>query len=167
MIDERRRSAFHDKMTALAAGRTMLEEHPFTPKQIAEAGIAINQDGQRRNGMDLLSFPGVSLPDLAALYPETSAIAPEIREQLEIEALYRTYVERQAREAIALKRDEDQRIPEALDYATIRGLSNELRGKLERVRPRTLGQAGRIDGMTPAALALILTQIRQDERKRA
>jgi tRNA uridine 5-carboxymethylaminomethyl modification enzyme len=88
-------------------------------------------------------------------------------EQLEIEALYATYVERQERDVQALARDEAQAIPDTLDYDDLTGLSAELRGKLGRIRPRTLAQAGRIDGMTPAALALILTRIRRDQRKSA
>jgi tRNA uridine 5-carboxymethylaminomethyl modification enzyme len=91
----------------------------------------------------------------------------EIREQLEIEALYATYVKRQQRDAEALMRDENEMIPEGFDYDSLMGLSNELRGKLSQIRPRTLGQAGRIDGMTPTALALILTRIRQSQRRSA
>jgi tRNA uridine 5-carboxymethylaminomethyl modification enzyme len=117
--------------------------------------------------MELLAFPDVTPADLSPLIPALDEMQPEIREQLAIEALYKTYVDRQSRDAEALRRDENQPIPDALSYGEIGGLSNELRGKLERIRPRTLAQAGRIDGMTPAALALILTRIRQDERRRA
>ncbi|MHA7887520.1 tRNA uridine-5-carboxymethylaminomethyl(34) synthesis enzyme MnmG [Roseicyclus sp.] len=167
LIDETRRAAFGEKMERLEAGRTVLENARFTPREVAEMGITINQDGQRRNGMELLAFPDVTPTDLAPLIPELDEMQPEIREQLAIEALYKTYVDRQSRDAEALRRDENQVIPDALAYGEIGGLSNELRGKLERIRPRTLAQAGRIDGMTPAALALILTRIRQDERRRA
>jgi tRNA uridine 5-carboxymethylaminomethyl modification enzyme len=167
LIGEARRAAFADKMEKLESGRATLENARFTPREVAETGIHINQDGQRRNGMELLAFPDVTPADLLPLIPAVGDMQPEIREQLAIEALYKTYVDRQSRDAEALRRDENQAIPDAFAYGDIGGLSNELRGKLERIRPQTLAQAGRIDGMTPAALALILTRIRQDERRRA
>ena len=167
LIDDARRSAFEHKAEALARGRALLESETFTPRDIAACGIAINQDGQRRTGMDILAFPDLTPEHLDPLIPAFADLPDEIRTQLAIEALYRTYVDRQQRDAEALRRDEELTIPETLAYGEIGGLSNELRGKLERIRPRTLGQAGRIDGMTPAALALILTRIRQDERLRA
>ncbi|NKX45097.1 tRNA uridine-5-carboxymethylaminomethyl(34) synthesis enzyme MnmG [Roseicyclus persicicus] len=167
LIGEDRRALFADKMDRLARGRGVLEGENFTPRQVAAAGIPINQDGQRRTGMDILAFPDVDPAQIDALIPAFAEVDDGTREQLAIEALYRTYVDRQARDAAALQRDENQAIPDGLAYAEIGGLSNELKGKLDRIRPRTLGQAGRIDGMTPAALALILTKIRQDERRRA
>jgi tRNA uridine 5-carboxymethylaminomethyl modification enzyme len=167
LIDETRRVAFADKIKQLESGRATLENARFTPREVAETGIHINQDGQRRNGMELLAFPDVTPADLLPLIPAVGDMQPEIREQLAIEALYKTYVDRQSRDAETLRRDENQAIPDAFAYGDIGGLSNELRGKLERIRPQTLAQAGRIDGMTPAALALILTRIRQDERRRA
>ena len=167
LIDNDRAEVFARKSAALDRGRALLTEEQFTPKEIAAVGVAINQDGQRRNGMAILSFPNVTTQDLEALIPGLRDVAPDIRVQLETEALYKTYVDRQQKDADALRRDEDLVIPEALAYDQIGGLSNELRGKLDRIRPRTLGQAGRIDGMTPAALALILTRIRHDERLRA
>jgi tRNA uridine 5-carboxymethylaminomethyl modification enzyme len=167
LIDDRRRKVFADKMERLGAGRAVLEGSSFTPREIAAVGIRINQDGQRRSGVELLSFPDVEPEDIDRLLPGFAGIDAEAREQLAIECLYKTYVDRQARDALALRRDEEQVIPQDMSYDVIGGLSNELKGKLTRIRPRTLGQAGRIDGMTPAALALILTKIRQDERRRA
>ena len=167
LIDATRRKLFEAKMEALEKGRAILEGDTFTPREIVAQGIAINQDGQRRSGMDILAFPDVTPDQIDPLLPDFAALPGEIRTQLAIEALYRTYVDRQQRDADALRRDEALSIPETLDYADIGGLSNELRGKLTRIRPQTLGQAGRIDGMTPAALALILTRIRHDERLRA
>ena len=167
LIDETRRAVFDAKMEALNRGRALLEGHGFTPKEVAASGIAINQDGQRRTGMEILAFPDVTARDMQALLPDLATVPADIQTQLEIEALYKTYVDRQQRDADALRRDENMLIPEALAYAEIGGLSNELRGKLDRIRPRTLAQAGRIDGMTPAALALILTRIRHDDRLRA
>ncbi len=167
LIDPARADLFSAKRDALEQGRALLTQAQFTPKQVATLGIAINQDGQRRTGMEILAFPDVGAQDLVGLIPGLAEIAPHIRTQLEIEALYKTYVDRQQKDADALRRDEDLMIPDTLAYHEIGGLSNELRGKLARIRPRTLGQAGRIDGMTPAALALILTRIRHDERLRA
>lgn len=162
-----RRQRFGQKMEALSAGRSVLEAARLTPREVAATGIAINQDGYRRNGLELLAFPDVSLEDVDVLIPDFAAFPAEIREQLAIEALYKTYVERQQRDAAALRRDEAQPIPGTIDYDSIGGLSNELKGKLKRVKPVNLAQAGRIDGMTPAALALILSRIRQDERHSA
>ncbi len=167
LIDDQRRRTFEEKAEALVRGRALLESEVFTPREIAATGIAINQDGQRRSGMDILAFPDILPEHLDPLIPAFADMPEEIRTQLAIEALYRTYVDRQQRDADALRRDEELTIPETIAYGAIGGLSNELRSKLERIRPRTLGQAGRIDGMTPAALALILTRIRQDERLRA
>lgn len=167
LITAERRRLFLSKMESISAGRAVLEAASLTPKVVAAAGIAINQDGQRRNGMELLAFPDVELSDIDSLVPEFSAFDPVVREQLAIEALYRTYLERQQRDAEALARDEALSIPADIDYGVIGGLSNELKCKLERVKPVTLAQAGRIDGMTPAALALLLSTIRQSERRRA
>lgn len=167
MITTDRRRRFFEKMEALSAGRSVLEAARLTPREVAATGIAINQDGYRRNGLELLAFPDVSLEDVDVLIPDFAAFSAVIREQLAIEALYKTYVERQQRDAAALRRDEAQPIPGTIDYDGIGGLSNELKGKLKRVRPVNLAQAGRIDGMTPAALALILSRIRQDERHSA
>ncbi|WP_372921930.1 tRNA uridine-5-carboxymethylaminomethyl(34) synthesis enzyme MnmG [Roseovarius sp.] len=167
VVGDARLALFETKMAELQRGRSLLEREQFTPKQVAKLGIAINQDGQRRTGMEILAFPDVDVGSLAAVIPELSGLTVEIQTQLEIEALYKTYVDRQQRDVDALQRDENLLIPEGLAYAQIGGLSNELCAKLDRIRPRTLGQAGRIDGMTPAALAVILARIRQDERLRA
>ncbi|MFY9244674.1 MAG: tRNA uridine-5-carboxymethylaminomethyl(34) synthesis enzyme MnmG, partial [Roseicyclus sp.] len=161
VIGSTRRERFNAKMENLAAGREVLEGARFTPREASAAGIAINQDGQRRNGMDLLSFSDVDLGQIDVLIPGFRQFTSETRAQLATEALYKTYVERQQRDAAALQRDEAQAIPASINYGDIGGLSNELKGKLQRVKPTTLAQAGRIDGMTPAALALILSRIRQ------
>ena len=167
VLTEDRRRIFTQKMEQVETGRALLEAQMFTPRQIAVAGVQINQDGQKRNGMEILAIPDVSPEHLDSLIPEFANLTGEAREQLSIEATYKTYVDREARDAIALQRDEAQVIPTHLDYADIGGLSNELKGKLQRIRPHTLAQAGRIDGMTPAALALILTRIRQQDRRSA
>jgi tRNA uridine 5-carboxymethylaminomethyl modification enzyme len=167
LISDERREAFNQKLDQISMGLNLLESQFFTPKEIAMTGIVINQDGQRRTGMEVLAFADVTLEQMDMLVPEFIHVAPIAREQLAIEAMYKTYIDRQARDATVLQRDEGMIIPASMEYGAIGGLSNELKGKLERVRPHTLAQAGRIDGMTPAALALILTRIRQEERRRA
>jgi tRNA uridine 5-carboxymethylaminomethyl modification enzyme len=167
LICGERRALFNAKMEGITAARGILESSWFTPKEVAAAGIVINQDGQRRNGMDLLAFPDVGPSDIEKLAPGFSGFDAVVRDQLAIEALYRTYVARQQRDAAALARDEALMIPSDIDYSVIGGLSNELKAKLERVKPVTLAQAGRIDGMTPAALALVLSSIRHAECRRA
>ena len=167
VIDEQRRGAFDQKMERLAAVRAILSGMNVTPAAGQAAGLDLKQDGQRRDGLQLLAFPGIEFDDLIPLEPGLAAVDAGSRRQVEIDALYATYVARQSKDAESLKRDEGQPIPSDLVYADISGLSNELRGKLQTVQPRTLGQAGRIEGMTPAALALILTTIRRRELKSA
>jgi tRNA uridine 5-carboxymethylaminomethyl modification enzyme len=167
LLDDRRSTAFDQKIEMLERGRHTLQSIHLSPSEAVAQGLPVSQDGQRRNGLQLLAFPSIGMEDLKPLYPELADVSAEALAQLEIEALYATYVERQDRDAQALARDEAQPIPDSLDYAGMTGLSAELRGKLTRIRPRTLAQAGRIDGMTPAALALILTRIRQGERRSA
>lgn len=167
LVSGERRALFTAKMESIDAGRAILEGAWFTPKEVAAAGIAINQDGKRRNGMELLAFPDVQASDIDKLVPDFTRVDGMVRDQLAIEALYRTYVDRQKRDAEVLARDEALIIPSDMDYSVIGGLSNELKDKLDCVKPVTLAQAGRIDGMTPAALALILSSIRHAERRRA
>lgn len=167
LLDAARTDRFSRKMDLLHRGRDMLSALDVTPAQARKAGLPVNQDGQRRDGMQLLAFPEIKLANLYPFAPTLRELPDGIKDQLEIEALYATYVERQKRDAEALARDERQAIPDGFDYERLTGLSNELRSKLSRIRPRTLAQAGRIDGMTPAALALILTRLRQEERRSA
>jgi tRNA uridine 5-carboxymethylaminomethyl modification enzyme len=128
---------------------------------LQRAGIAVNQDGQRRTALDLLAIQTIDRAALAALEPAIAAIAPAVLEQLQNDALYAQYADRQRVAADAVRRDEARAIPEDFGFDAIPGLSNELRGKLSHVRPKTLGQAARIEGMTPAALALILARLQR------
>lgn len=159
---ERRKLDFSSKMEKLETARTLLDEKSYTPKQIAASGIRISQDGTRRSGHDVLAFPDVVFEDLISLNPELSKTCPEIRRQVERDALYANYIERQNREISAMKRDEMHVIPKNLNFSDISGLSNELQLKLKLTKPHNLAQAARIDGMTPAALALILARLRRD-----
>jgi tRNA uridine 5-carboxymethylaminomethyl modification enzyme len=153
-----------EKMTALAQAHAYAHSVSITPTQANRHGLALNQDGQRRSGFELLSYPNIGVRELARLWPGFEQIAPKIAEQLEIDAKYAVYLGRQAADIVAFRRDEGLELPEEIDYALLGGLSNEIKQKLLAVRPRTIGQAGRIDGMTPVALTLLLAHIRRNRR---
>lgn len=161
-----RKLTFENKMEQMETALARLRSTTLTPKEVSAQGIKINQDGKRRDGFDLLSFQDVKFSDIIAMRPEMAGVDLEIQRQIEKDALYANYVRRQKRDVEAMKRDEAHKIPESFDYSVISGLSNELRSKLQTVRPLTLGQAGRIDGMTPAALTLVLSKIKQHKRKK-
>jgi tRNA uridine 5-carboxymethylaminomethyl modification enzyme len=156
-----RAAAFEAKMAALEAGRALLRGLALSPSALRRHGIVVNEDGVRRNAGELLARPGIDLPRLAAIWPELGAIRPEIAEQLEIDALYAGYLERQDADIRAFRRDEALELPVELDYATIGSLSNEIRDKLATTRPATLGAASRISGVTPAALVALLKHVRR------
>ena len=144
-------------MRAKATAKTLVQ----SPSVIAKSGIKINQDGVRRSVMDLLAYPDIDMADLAKVWPELSELDADTVEYLTIDATYAGYLERQARDIEAFRRDEGLRIPEKLDYAAIGGLSNEVRSKLIAARPATLGQAARIEGVTPGALMAVLAHIKK------
>ena len=152
---------FRSKIQALQALRAQVEALSLTPNQAAKCGIALNRDGIRRSGFDLLSRPDIGWADLARVWPELGAADRRLAEQVETDARYAVYLGRQAVEAEAYRRDEDVALPQEWDVDAIPGLSNEIKAKLRLVRPRTLGQAGRMDGMTPAALTLIAVWARR------
>ena len=166
-VSEERRTAFEQKMDALAAGRALLESVGYTPRQVKQVGIKVSEDGSRRTAYQLLAFPDVDFAKLTTLNPGLADIAPEIQEQLSRDALYANYIDRQEKDVEAMRRDEVHEIPEDFDYTALSGLSGELTAKLERVRPATLAQAGRIEGMTPAAMTLILARLRQNARRKS
>ena len=161
-----RKSTFEEKLTRLNGAKDRISAVTYTPKQIKDAGVAVNQDGSRRSGFDLLAFPDVDFDTLLKLDSSLSDIDDEIRQQIARDALYFNYIERQKRDVAAMQRDEGQKIPASFDFTVLEGLSNELKGKLDKARPETLAQAGRIDGMTPAAMTLLLAKLRQAEKKR-
>ncbi len=163
-VSAERRTQFEDKMERLEAGRERLEGMSFTPRELSEKGIKVNQDGARRTAYDLLAFPDLNFGTLTGISPELSDVDPEIQRQLECDGLYAKYIARQEKDAEALRRDEGHVIPADFDFASLQGLSNELKTKLIAARPSTLGQAGRVEGMTPAALTLILAKLRQSKR---
>ncbi|MEJ0050632.1 MAG: tRNA uridine-5-carboxymethylaminomethyl(34) synthesis enzyme MnmG [Methylovirgula sp.] len=150
-----RAQVFEAKQAQLDAARTQLMALSLTPNEAARHGLKINQDGIRRTAFDLLGFPDVEMAVLGRIWPKLAAIPPKIAAQIEIDAKYAVYLERQAADIASFRRDEALRIPDALDYRAIAGLSAELRDKLIAIRPQTVGQAGRIEGITPAALTLL------------
>ncbi|WP_292032072.1 MULTISPECIES: tRNA uridine-5-carboxymethylaminomethyl(34) synthesis enzyme MnmG [unclassified Brevundimonas] len=161
VVGSERAKVWLDKAAQLDRANHVSRETQFTPKEAGALGITVNADGQRRSIRDLLSFPNVSLDQFVAVRPEIADWSPAVREQVEIDAVYAGYLDRQASEAEALRREEGLSLPEGLDYAAIGGLSNEVREKLILVQPRTLGQAGRIEGMTPGALTALLAHVKK------
>ncbi len=166
-VGETRRVAFEEKRDALEAGRAALEALSLSPREAAEHGMPVGQDGRRRNGFELLAFPDITFDQLDGLSEGVDTITPDIREQIARDALYANYVARQAQDVQAMRRDEETRIPDDFRYEGLQGLSNELSAKLQRVRPETIAQAGRVEGMTPAALTLLLAKLRQADRKKS
>ncbi len=156
-----RARAFAQKISALEAARHAAQSVSVTPCEAARFGITLNKDGQRRTAFDLLSYPTISRDQVARIWPEIDALAPAIAEQLEIDAKYSVYLERQREDAERFRRDEALRLPESMDFDAIPGLSNELRAKLRAIQPRTLGHANRVEGMTPAALGLLALHARR------
>ncbi|GGF75932.1 tRNA uridine 5-carboxymethylaminomethyl modification enzyme MnmG [Azorhizobium oxalatiphilum] len=161
LVGAERARVFSARMEALDAARERARSVSLTPNEAAKYGLALNKDGQRRTAFDLLAYPDITLEQLAGIWPEFGALQPAIAAQLEIDAKYAVYLDRQAADIATLRRDEDLRLPEDMAYEGLPGLSNELKAKLGRVRPRTIGQAGRMEGMTPAALALLVTYARR------
>jgi tRNA uridine 5-carboxymethylaminomethyl modification enzyme len=156
-----RAEAFNDKAQALGAARQRARELSLTPSQAARIGLAVKADGLRRDVFQLLAYPTIGFSDLARVWPDLSTWSPVVREQIEIEAGYAGYLDRQAADVAAFRRDEDLALPAELDYARVGGLSNEVREKLIAVRPRTLGQASRIEGITPGAITALLAHVRR------
>lgn len=167
LVSDARATAFRQKMDQLEAAQDRLSAISVTPQEAATHGIKVKADGRRRSATDLLGLPDVNLAKLCTIWTDLQDIAPETALQIERDALYANYTDRQSRDAALLKKDENHRIPQDFDFSDIDGLSNELRSKLQQHRPETLAQASRIDGITPAALTLILTNLRKIEKKSA
>lgn len=162
-----RAAAFAAKAERLEAGRASLRAVSLTPFEAGQAGLTLNQDGVRRDGLALLAFPGITPETLTRIWPELAGIAPAEFAQLARESHYASYIARQAAEIAELRREEARALPPDLDPLTLPGLSAEIAQKLAAARPRTLGDARRIEGMTPAALALLLVAAKRAERKSA
>ncbi len=167
VVGSDRAARFGEKAVALGEAMTLARETRYTPKEAQALGIAVNPDGQRRSMRDLLAYPGVDLAAFEAQHPVIADWPAAVREQVQIDAGYAGYLDRQAADAEALRREEQLKLPANLDYAAIGGLSNEVREKLSLIQPQTLGQAGRIEGMTPGALTALLSHVRKGSRAEA
>jgi tRNA uridine 5-carboxymethylaminomethyl modification enzyme len=165
-VGRERTRSFTAKKVALQEARDQISALRETPTRLRNRGFAINQDGVWRSAAEMLGYPGVTLETLTKVWPELSSIPTEIAEQLEIEGRYAGYLERQEADIRAFRREESLQLPEDLDFAAIGSLSTEIRDKLTRVRPATLGQAGRISGVTPAALTALLRHVRSGAQRR-
>ncbi len=159
-----RQDVFVRKIEALDVGRAQMEAVVLSPTEAQAKGFRVTQDGTRRSALQLLAFPDITMGQLQDAIPNLSSIPPEICDQLAKDALYANYTARQERDAALIKRDEGWVLPVDFDYGALVGLSNELKLKLEVARPQTLGQAARVDGVTPAALTLLLAKLRQNKK---
>ena len=165
-ISEERAQVFENKQSKLEHARTQLRVLSFTPRQLNVAGYKVSEDGTRRDGLAVLGLPEIDFAALSELAPQISAVDVVIQKQIAREAVYQSYLERQESQIKMLRADEDRQFPEGFDFNAVSGLSHELASKLSRIRPESLAQASRIDGMTPAALVLLLSKL-QTQIKRA
>jgi tRNA uridine 5-carboxymethylaminomethyl modification enzyme len=159
------RTKFHsEKSSALKSAREFANSVSLTPKEGERHGFALKKDGQRRTAFELLSYPNIVMADLAKIWPRFGELANNIAEQIEIDAKYDVYLSRQAADVAAYRRDESFTLSDDLDYAAMQGLSNEAKQKLQKNRPRTIGHASKIDGMTPAALTLLVAHVKRGRK---
>src|SRR3984885_2454395 len=164
-VGQARSVAHVAKMAALDAAKTLAKSLTLTPNEAARYGLALNHDGHRRSGFELLAYPEIGWSELRGIWPELSAVDPSIAVHLEIDAKYDVYLKRQTADVDAFRRDEGLLLTD-IDYSAVPGLSNEARSKLETARPRTVGQAGRMDGLTPAALGILAAYLRREARRK-
>jgi tRNA uridine 5-carboxymethylaminomethyl modification enzyme len=165
-VDEARRRRHRAKMAALEAAKELSKSLTLTPNKAAQHGLALNRDGQRRSAFELLAYPEIGWNQVRAIWSELSTVEPAIATHLEIDAKYDVYLKRQSADVEAFRRDEGLVLGD-VDYDLVPGLSNEARSKLKAARPWTVGQAGRIDGMTPAALGILAAYLRRRARPQA
>ncbi|MCC5779926.1 tRNA uridine-5-carboxymethylaminomethyl(34) synthesis enzyme MnmG [Nitratireductor sp. B36] len=166
IASQERTKKFEALEGALSMTRELLQSRDISPNEAARHGINLNKDGVRRSAYELLSYPDMSISRLIKIWPDFSSISSDLAEKIETEARYAVYLDRQGADAAMLRREEARLIPPKLMFDSIAGLSNELKQKLRERRPRSIADAQRIDGMTPAALALILASMRQFENRR-
>ena len=164
-VGQERTRSHRTKMTALQEARAIAEMLTVTPNEAARHGLELRRDGQRRTAFDLLSYPGISSADLARIWPRFADFDKKTASQLETDAKYAVYLSRQAADVESYRRDESLVLSEGLDYSELPGLSNEVRHKLQTHRPRTVGHAGRLDGITPAALTLLVAHLHRERSK--
>jgi tRNA uridine 5-carboxymethylaminomethyl modification enzyme len=164
-VGQARSERHANKMAALHAAKALAKSLAITPNEAAKHGLVLNKDGHRRSAFELLAYPEIEWGMLQGIWPELSAIDPSIAVHLEIDAKYDVYLKRQTADVDAFRRDEGLVLTD-IDYADVPGLSNEARSKLEAARPRTVGQAGRLDGLTPAALGILAAYLRREARRK-
>lgn len=162
-VSEERAKIFEEKLRQLGTARGFATSQMLSPNRATEYGLALNQDGVKRDIMDLLSYPTIGFDDLSAIWPELLDWRSDVREQIEIESLYKSYLVRQQSEMEQFRKEENLRLPDGINYDSIGSLSNEIRDKLKKTRPTTLGAASRIPGVTPAALIAIMTFLKQQK----
>lgn len=154
-VGAKREAHFHQAQDEIRTIRERLQSLSLTPTEAARHGLSLNQDGARRTAYQLLSYPTIGWNDLIKAWPELSSVSAQVQERLETDATYAVYLDRQQADIAAYRRDEGVVLEESLDFQELPGLSNEIKLKLDLVRPKTLGQAARIEGITPAALTLL------------
>ncbi len=163
-VNSERARAHRTKSSMLKDAREFARSVSLTPKEAEPFGLSLNKDGQRRTAFELLSYPNVTISDLTKVWPRFAELPAKVAEQIEIDAKYEVYLSRQAADIAAFRRDESFELPVDFDYATLPGLSNEMKQKLQTHRPRTIGHASRIDGVTPAALTLLVAHVRRGKK---
>jgi tRNA uridine 5-carboxymethylaminomethyl modification enzyme len=163
-IGPKRTKAFNAKSSALKAARALADSVTLTPKEGEAHGLSLNKDGHRRSAFELLSYPDITIESLAKVWPQFGGLAPKIAEQIEIDAKYDVYLSRQNADIESYRRDESFALPDDFDYGALSGLSNEAKQKLMTHKPRTIGHASRIDGMTPAALTLLVAHVKRGRK---
>jgi len=164
-VGSERLKVYREKLSTLDMWRDSMAELKETPTTLKAHGISINQDGVRRGPIELLAYPNIKFPEIVAIWPQLANVPGSIQMQLEIEALYAAYLDRQDADIRAFRRDETLVLPGDLDYNDVQGFSNEVRAKLSEVRPETLGAASRISGVTPAALTILLTYVKRNRSR--
>lgn len=167
VVGSARAELFAHRMTALEESRASLESLSLTPNEAEKYGLALNRDGVRRTGLDLLARPDVTMEVLARVWPELAGLNRFVAEQIEIDAGYSVYLERQDADIAAFRKDENIAIPDDMDFLAVAGLSTEMRERLVAAAPRTLGQAARINGVTPAALIALLGEVKRHRGRNA
>ncbi len=167
LVGPQRRAAYGARMENLRRAHELLQTLSLTPDEAERAGLSVTKDGQRRSAFELLAYPDIDFSRLTTVWPQLGQIEPAIAAQISVDARYAVYLDRQRADIAALRRDEALEIPAGVDFGAISGLSNEVRDKLEAVRPATLAQAGRVEGVTPAALTILLAHVKRGRNRPA
>lgn len=165
LVCEKRRVFFERRNDKLANGRALLDELKISPSAASKKGVTLNQDGKVRSAFEMLSYPNIQPADMITLFEDVKSLDVETLEQLAVDARYAVYLERQSADILAVKRDEQRKIPDEFAYSDLDGLSAELTEKLNQYLPQTIAQAGKIEGITPAALVLIASALRRGDQK--